>query len=122
MPSLSLESALDNDRVWDSTRALDLPLIPKRLLVVGGGYIGLELGSVYATLGSEVTIVEMTAGLLPGADRDLVDVLAKRIAQTAKAVLLNTKVARITLKRGKQPAIVPYCVLPGSSKVQKTCT
>ena len=64
--------------------------------MVGGGYIGLELGSVYATLGSQVTIVEMTAGLLPGADRDLVDVLAKRIAQTAKAVLLNTKVARMT--------------------------
>jgi dihydrolipoamide dehydrogenase len=99
VPSLSLEGAVegavDNDRVWDSTRALDLPLVPKRLLVVGGGYIGLELGSVYATLGSQVTIVEMTAGLLPGADRDLVDVLAKRIAQTAKAVLLNTKVTRM---------------------------
>jgi len=87
VPSLAIES----DRVWDSTTALDLPVVPKRLLVVGGGYIGLELGSVYATLGSQVTIVEMTAGLLPGADRDLVDVLAKRIAQTAKAVLLNTR-------------------------------
>ena len=70
--------------------------MPKTLLVVGGGYIGLELGSVYATLGSEVTIVEMTPGLLPGADRDLVDVLAKRIGQSVKAVLLNTKVARMT--------------------------
>jgi dihydrolipoamide dehydrogenase len=91
VPSL----ALDSDRVWDSTRALDLPGVPKTLLVVGGGYIGLELGTVYATLGSEVTIVEMTSGLLPGADRDLVDVLAKRIGQTVKAVLLNTKVARM---------------------------
>src|SRR5207247_69893 len=92
VPSL----ALDSPRVWDSTRALDLPQIPKTLLVVGGGYIGLELGSVYATLGSEVTIVEMTPDLLPGADRDLVDVLAARIGRIAKAVLLNTKVARMT--------------------------
>ena len=56
----------------DSTGALNLPDIPKSMLVVGGGYIGLELGSVYATLGSAVTVVEMTPGLLPGADRDLV--------------------------------------------------
>jgi dihydrolipoamide dehydrogenase len=89
VPSLALES----DRVWDSTDALELSTIPKTLLVVGGGYIGLELGTVYATIGSDVTIVEMTPGLLPGADRDLVDVLAKRIAQRMKAVLLNTKVA-----------------------------
>ncbi len=90
-PGLSLDSA----RVWDSSRALDLPEVPKRLLVVGGGYIGLELGSVYATLGSEVTIVEMTPGLLPGVDRDLVDVLARRIGQIASAVLLDTKVSRM---------------------------
>ena len=70
---------VDDPRVMDSTGALDLPDIPKSLLVVGGGYIGLELGSVYATLGSAVTVVEMTPGLLPGADRDLVDILAKRI-------------------------------------------
>ena len=95
--------ALDNDRVWDSTTALDLPKVPKTLLVVGGGYIGLELGSVYATLGSEVTIVEMTPGLLPGADRDLVDVLAKRIGQSVKAVLLNTKVARMTAEPERHP-------------------
>src|SRR5207249_402904 len=63
--------------------------------VVGGGYIGLELGSVYATLGSAVTIVEMTPGLLPGADRDLVDVLAKRVTQTMKSVLLNTRVGQM---------------------------
>ena len=92
VPSL----ALDSPRVWDSTRALDLPYVPKSLLVVGGGYIGLELGSVYATLGSEVTIVEMTAGLLPGADRDLVDILAKRVSKMAKRTLLNTKVASMT--------------------------
>jgi dihydrolipoamide dehydrogenase len=87
--------SIDNPRVMDSTSALDLPDIPKSLLVVGGGYIGLELGTVYAALGSKVTIVEMTDGLLPGADRDLVNILAKRIGAIAEAVLLNTKVAGV---------------------------
>jgi dihydrolipoamide dehydrogenase len=82
-------------RVMDSSGALDLPDIPKRLLVVGGGYIGLELGTVYAALGTEVTVVEMMPGLLPGADRDLVGVLAKRLEGVLKAVLLETKVASI---------------------------
>jgi dihydrolipoamide dehydrogenase len=86
--------------LWDSSAALDLPEIPRTLLVVGGGYIGLELGSVYATLGTQVTVVEMTAGLLPGADRDLVDVLARRIKQRMKAVLLNTRVARMSDEPG----------------------
>jgi dihydrolipoamide dehydrogenase len=86
---------VDDPRVMDSTTALDLPDIPESLLVVGGGYIGLELGTVYATLGSAVTVVEMTPGLLPGADRDLVDVLAKRVKQTMKSVLLNTKVVEM---------------------------
>ena len=85
----------DDPRVMDSTAALDLPDIPKSLLVVGGGYIGLELGTVYAALGSAVTVVEMTPGLLPGADRDLVDVLAKRVNQVMKSVLLNTKVVQM---------------------------
>ena len=76
----------------DSTGALELPDIPKSLLVVGGGYIGLELGTVYAALGTKVTVVEMTDGLLPGADRDLVNILAKRIESICEAVLLNTKV------------------------------
>jgi dihydrolipoamide dehydrogenase len=87
--------SIDDPRVMDSTGALDLPDIPKSLLVVGGGYIGLELGSVYAALGSKVTVVEMTDGLLPGADRDLVNVLAKRINAVCEAVLLNTKVASV---------------------------
>jgi dihydrolipoamide dehydrogenase len=82
-------------RVMDSTSALDLPDIPKSLLVVGGGYIGLELGTVYAVLGSAVTVVEMTPGLLPGADRDLVEVLAKRVAQTMKTVRLETRVVQM---------------------------
>ena len=84
--------SLDSPRLWDSTRALDLPEIPKTMLVVGGGYIGLELGSVYAALGTDVTIVEMTDGLLPGADRDLVEPLARQIGRETKAVLLKTKV------------------------------
>ncbi len=88
IPGLSLESP----RVMDSTAALDIPEVPGTLLVVGGGYIGLELGTVYAALGTKVTVVEMTPGLLPGADRDLVNILAKRVGSMCEAVLLDTKV------------------------------
>ena len=88
VPGLDLKSP----RVMDSTSALELPDVPRTLLVVGGGYIGLELGTVYAALGTKVTVVEMTPGLLPGADRDLVTVLQKRIETTFEAVLLDTKV------------------------------
>jgi dihydrolipoamide dehydrogenase len=91
IPGISIKS----DRLMDSTGALDLPDVPRSLLVVGGGYIGLELGSVYAALGSKVTVVEMTGGLLPGADRDLVNILAKRIEKICEAVWLNTKVTGI---------------------------
>jgi dihydrolipoamide dehydrogenase len=94
-PAKPAALAINDARVMDSTAALDLPDIPKSLLVVGGGYIGLELGSVYAALGSAVTIVEMTGGLLPGADRDLVEVLAKRIDRIMKGVLLNTRVVKM---------------------------
>ncbi|MBA2303614.1 MAG: dihydrolipoyl dehydrogenase [Acidobacteria bacterium] len=88
VPGLSI----DSPRLMDSTTALDLPDIPSSLLVVGGGYIGLELGSVYAALGTRVTVVEMTGGLLPGADRDLVNILAKRVESICEAVRLNTRV------------------------------
>ena len=91
-PSTVPGLSIDSPRVMDSTAGLDLPDIPKSLLVVGGGYIGLELGSVYAALGSKVTIVEMTPGLLPGADRDLVNILTRRIESVSEGVLLNTKV------------------------------
>jgi dihydrolipoamide dehydrogenase len=94
-PAIPAALKVDDPRVMDSTGALDLPDVPKSLLVVGGGYIGLELGTVYATLGSAVTVVEMTPGLLPGADRDLVDILAKRITQTMKNVLLETRVVQM---------------------------
>lgn len=84
--------ALRSERVMDSTAALELPEIPERLLVIGGGYIGLELGTVYATLGSRVTLVEMTEGLLPGVDRDLVQPLQRRVDKLFAAVHLRTKV------------------------------
>ena len=80
-------------RVMDSTAALEIPDIPARLLVIGGGYIGLELGQVYAALGSEVTVVEMLDGLLPGADRDLVQPLARRCERMFKAIRLSTRVS-----------------------------
>ena len=83
---------LPGDRVMDSTGALDLADVPESLLVVGGGYIGLEMGTVYAELGSKVTVVELTAGLLPGADRDLVKPLHARIDQVVAEIFLNTKV------------------------------
>jgi dihydrolipoamide dehydrogenase len=102
VPGLSI----DSPRVMDSTGALDLPDIPKSLLVIGGGYIGLELGTVYAALGSKVTVVEMTDGLLPGADRDLVNILAKRIEKITEAVLLKTKV--VGMKAGKDSVTVTF--------------
>jgi dihydrolipoamide dehydrogenase len=86
---------LDSPRLMDSTGALDLEDIPGSLLVVGGGYIGLELGSVYAALGTRVTIVEMLSGLLPGADRDLVLPLHKRLEKMFAAILLNTTVSSL---------------------------
>lgn len=78
--------------ILDSTSALDLPGIPKTMLIVGGGYIGLELGTVYAALGTEVSVVEMTSGLMPGVDRDLVRVLQKRSEGIYKAIMLDTRV------------------------------
>lgn len=94
-PSVIPTLKLDTPRMMDSTSALDIQEVPKNLLVVGGGYIGLELGSVYAALGSKVSVVEMTAGLLPGADRDLVLPLQKRIEKTFDAILLNTTVTAV---------------------------
>ena len=87
--------SIDSPKVLDSTTALELPDVPKRLLVVGGGYIGLELGTVYAALGSKVTVVEMTDGLLPGADRDLAAVVARRMETYCEAILLETKVTAV---------------------------
>jgi dihydrolipoamide dehydrogenase len=84
----------------DSTAALDLSDVPKTLLVVGGGYIGLELGTVYAALGSNVSVVEMLPGLLPGADRDLVLPLHKRVEKIFDSILLNTTVSAMKEEGG----------------------
>lgn len=96
LPNLSLES----ERLIDSTSALELAGIPKTMLVIGGGYIGLELGTVYAALGTQVSVVEMMPGLLPGADRDLVRVLSKRLEKLFHSVMLNTTVAEIGEVKG----------------------
>lgn len=91
-------------RIIDSTGALELDDIPKTLLVVGGGYIGLELGSAYAAMGSRVSVVEMTEGLLPGCDRDLVSVLKRRLDKKFDEIMLKTKV--IDLKEQKNGVAV----------------
>ncbi|HEX3821233.1 MAG TPA: dihydrolipoyl dehydrogenase [Candidatus Sulfotelmatobacter sp.] len=94
-PAIVPALKLDTPRIMDSTGALDLEDIPGSLLVVGGGYIGLELGSVYAALGTRVTVVEMLPGLLPGADRDLVAPLHKKLEKLFESILLNTTVAAV---------------------------
>lgn len=86
---------IGSERVMDSTGGLMLAEIPPRLLVIGGGYIGLELGSVYASLGSKVDVVELTPGLLPGADRDLVKPLQARLQKELHAIRLQTKVTSL---------------------------
>ena len=86
---------LDSPRLLDSTAALALPDIPRSLLVIGGGYIGLEMATVYAALGTRVSVVEMTAGFLPGVDRDLVSILSRRLEPMLEASLLNTTVVAI---------------------------
>jgi dihydrolipoamide dehydrogenase len=91
LPGLTLRS----ERIMDSTAALELPDIPDRLLVIGGGYIGLELGTVYATLGSRVTLVEMTDGLLPGVDRDLVQPLQRRVDKLFTTIHLETRLTAL---------------------------
>jgi len=95
VPAMPAALKIDSPRLMDSTSALELPEIPKRLLVVGGGYIGLEMGTVYAELGSKVSVVEMTGGLLPGCDRDLVKPLQKRLEKQFEAIHLNTTVTAL---------------------------
>lgn len=94
-PAIIPTLKLDTLRMMDSTGGLNLEDIPATLLVVGGGYIGLELGSVYAALGTRVTVVEMLPGLLPGADRDLVLPLHKRLEKLFDGILLNTTVTSV---------------------------
>jgi dihydrolipoamide dehydrogenase len=88
-----------DERIMDSTGALALADIPKRMLVIGGGIIGLEMGTVYDALGSKVSIVEFTDGLIQGCDRDLVRPLQKRMEKRFESIMLNTKVANIEAKK-----------------------
>jgi len=94
-PAMPKMFAIGSPRVMDSTAALELAEIPASLLVVGGGYIGLEMGTVYAELGARVSVVEMTGGLLPGADRDLVKPLAKQLGRLFEEIRLETKVTAL---------------------------
>ncbi|MBN1488928.1 MAG: dihydrolipoyl dehydrogenase [Phycisphaerae bacterium] len=100
VPAMPKLFQIDDPRIMDSTGALALADVPKRLLVVGGGYIGLEMGSVYAALGSRVVVVEMLDGLLPGADRDLVRPLEARLRKQFEAIHLHTKVTGVRAEAG----------------------
>ena len=86
---------IGSPRVMDSTGALELKDVPETLLVVGGGYIGLEMGTVYAELGAKVSVVELTDTLLPGADRDLVKPLQQRLEKLFAGIHMRTKVAKL---------------------------
>ena len=115
MPSLF---DLGSDRVMDSTGALNLPDLPDSLLVVGGGYIGLEMGTVYAELGCRVSVVEMMDGLLPGADRDLVKPLAKRLETLFENIYLKTKVTAL-IDHGEQVEVIYDGEKIGSEKFDR---
>ncbi len=97
--SVKLPFIPDDPRVVDSTGALELKSIPKRMLVIGGGIIGLEMGTVYSTLGAKLTVVEMMDGLMPGADRDLVRVWEKVNKPRFDAVLLKTKTVAVDARK-----------------------
>jgi dihydrolipoamide dehydrogenase len=92
VPAMPKMFDIGSSRVMDSTGALQLADLPETLLVIGGGYIGLEMGTVYAELGSKVSVVELLDGLLPGADRDLVKPLEKRLRESFASIMLSTKV------------------------------
>ncbi len=89
----------DDARIIDSTGALQLQDVPKRLLIIGGGIIGLEMATVYDALGSKISVVELADGLVPGADRDLVRPLHKRIEKRYEAIYLKTKVSKIEAQK-----------------------
>lgn len=94
MPA-SIPAFPTSPRIMDSTGALELADIPRRMLVVGGGYIGLELGQAYASFGAEVSVVEMLPSLLSGADRDLAQLLEKRLKKQFRSIMLETRVSEV---------------------------
>jgi len=105
----------DDKRIWDSTDALTLPFIPKRLAVLGGGIIGLEMAQVYSALGSEITVIEMLDQIIPPADADMVRPLAAKLKKKYKAIYTSTKLTgveakkdalHISLEGDKAPSIV----------------
>lgn len=89
----------DDPRLIDSTGALKLKTIPKRMLIIGGGIIGLEMATVYAALGSKISVVELMAQLIPGADSDIIKPLHRRIQKRYESIYLNTKVTKIEAKK-----------------------
>ncbi len=109
--------ALDDERIMDSTAALELKDVPESLLVVGGGIIGLELGQVYAALGSKVSVVEMMPGLVPPADRDLVKPLQARAEKQFEDIWLSTKVTKV---EPSSAGIVVSFASPDGQTFQKT--
>ena len=88
----------DDERIWDSTKALELTHIPKRLAIIGGGIIGLEVATMYHALGSEITIIEMLDSLIPPADRDLKQPLVKKLKKQYAAIYTSTKVEKVQAK------------------------
>jgi dihydrolipoamide dehydrogenase len=103
LPGVALRQ---NGRIMNSTGALELASIPETLLIIGGGYVGLELGTVYAALGSTVTLVESTDRLLPGVDADLVVPLQRRLTQTFNAIRLQTRVVSLTEEADRVTAVL----------------
>lgn len=102
VPAMPGAFDIGSDQVFDSTGALELKEVPEEMLVIGGGYIGLEMGTVYANLGSKVSVVELTEGLLMGADRDLVRPLEKRLKKLFDdRIYLNTRVGSLGMRDGK---------------------
>jgi dihydrolipoamide dehydrogenase len=110
---------VDQKRVCDSTGALALSELPKRIVVIGGGYIGLELGSAYAKLGSKVTIVEGTNQLLPGNDPDLVGVVARKLKKHGIEVHLEAKA--LGMEEGKSGAVVKIQTKDGEKSIETDC-
>jgi len=101
-------------RIWDSTRALELKQVPERLLILGGGIIGLEMATVYEALGSQITVIEMMDQLMPGADRDIVAPFAKRVEKRYRKILLQTKVTKVEAR--PDALYVTYESASGSSE------
>ena len=96
---------MDNPAMMTSREALQLENIPKTLLVVGGGYIGLEMASVYSALGSKVTVVEMLDSILPGADKDIVRLLQHKLKKQFESILVKSKVTKVTPNKDKTVSV-----------------